>query len=193
MQHRTIEIYQIKKKSTHTHRLQHRKKKKKNDGQIKKTAKRVTDSTHKIGSCCNLYFVKCVFLTKENYSFVHSTEPKKSFIYKRFCQQSKIGMYRDNLSIIIIAQNGFDLSITAIVFVMYFVIAINDSLCLQCSNFKVSELALWNKYTCPLSLITILFVLFNATAESVNCFLSLKNLLKLFCNLTFKKKFCQTH
>ena len=33
----------MKKKSTHTHTAQ--KKKKKNDGQIKKTAKRVTDST----------------------------------------------------------------------------------------------------------------------------------------------------
>ena len=46
-----------------------------------------------------------------------------------------MGIYRDNfLPIIVIAQNSLDLSITDIVFVMYFVIAINDSLCTQCSK-----------------------------------------------------------
>ena len=34
-----------------------------------------------------------------------------------------------------------------------------------------------------------LLVLFNATAESVNCSLFLKNLEKHFCNLTYKKNF----
>ena len=42
LQHPTMVTYQIKKRSTHTHTVQ---KKKKNDGQIKKTAKRVTDCT----------------------------------------------------------------------------------------------------------------------------------------------------
>ena len=36
---------------------------------------------------------------------------------------------------------------------------------------------------------TSLFVLFNATAESVNCSLFLKNLETHFCNVTCKKKF----
>ena len=40
LQHPTIEAYQIKKKSTHTYSTE-----KKIDGQIKKTAKIVTDST----------------------------------------------------------------------------------------------------------------------------------------------------
>ena len=57
-----------------------------------------------------------------------------------------MGVYRDNLlPIIAIAQNNFELSITDIAFVKYFVIVINDSLCTvltQCSNFKVSELVL---------------------------------------------------
>ena len=39
-----MEFYQIKKRA-HTHTAQKEKKKKKNDGQIKKTVKRVTDST----------------------------------------------------------------------------------------------------------------------------------------------------
>ena len=36
-----------------------------------------------------------------------------------------------------------------------------------------------------------LFVSFNATAESVDCFLFLKNLEKYFCNLTYRKNFFQ--
>ena len=57
-----------------------------------------------------------------------------------------MGIYRDNLSaivigdnflpIVVIAQNSLDLSITDITFVMYFVIAINDCLRTLC---KVSE------------------------------------------------------
>ena len=49
------------------------------------------------------------------------------------CQQTEMGIYRDNLSaivigdnfssIILIAQNSLDLSITVIAFVIYFVIA----------------------------------------------------------------------
>ena len=38
------------------------------------------------------------------------------------------------LPIIVIAQNSLELSITDIAFVMYFVIAINNSLCTQCSK-----------------------------------------------------------
>ena len=45
---------------------------------------------------------------------------------------------------------------------------------------------------CPLRFVVILknyfFVLFNFTAESVNCSLFLKNLEKHFCNSTYKKK-----
>ena len=51
--------------------------------------------------------------------------------------------------------------------------------------FKVSELMHWKK--CNLK--TSLFVLFNATAESVNCSLFLKNLGTHFCNVTCKKNF----
>ena len=39
---------------------------------------------------------------------------------------------------------------------------------------------------------TPLFVLFNATAESMNCSL-LKNLETHFCNVTYKKKLRQNH
>ena len=51
---------------------------------------------------------------------------------------------------------------------------------------------------CPLRLAVILknylFVLFNFTAESVNCFLFLKNLEKTFLQFDLqKKKLCQTH
>ena len=69
-----------------------------------------------------------------------------------------MGIYRDKLPaivigdnllpIIVIGQNNFDLSITDITFVIIIfcyrrqIIAIIDSLCLQCSNFRVSELAL---------------------------------------------------
>ena len=66
-----------------------------------------------------------------------------------------MGIYRDNLlPIIVIAQSSYDLSITDIAFVIYFVIVhklsrLNDSLCLQCSNFRISELALWKKDTVP--------------------------------------------
>ena len=68
-----------------------------------------------------------------------------------------MGIYRDNLSaivigdnllpIIVISQYNFDLSITVIAFLTYFVIAINDFLCTQCLNLEVSELALWKKHT----------------------------------------------
>ena len=58
--------------------------------------------------------------------------------------------------------------------------------------FKVSDLALWKKYTASIVFLQLkksLFVWFNATAESVDCSLFLKNLEKHFCNLTFKKNF----
>ena len=115
-----------------------------------------------------------------------------------------MGIYRDNLSaivigdnflpIIVIAQNSFDLSITDIAFVVYYVIA--EKLSRQTIFYvviKVSELALYKKYIvlpkCCCSLQTSLFVSFNATAESVNCSLFLKNLETHFCNVTCKKNF----
>ena len=59
--------------------------------------------------------------------------------------------------------------------------------------FKVSELALWKNYTVFLkrccSLKSSLFVLFNATVESVNCFLFLKNVETHFCSVIRKKHF----
>ena len=117
-------------------------------------------------------------------------------------------IYRENLSaivicdnllpIIVITQNSFDLSITNIAFVIYFVIAdrfiaINDSLCTQCSKLvswrygKIHGVHKVHQFT------KSLFVLFNVTAESVNRFLFLKNQEKHFCNLTYKKKLRQTH
>ena len=59
--------------------------------------------------------------------------------------------------------------------------------------FEVSELALWKNYTefleCCCSLKTSLFVLFNATAESVSSSLFLKNVETHFCNVICKKNF----
>ena len=59
--------------------------------------------------------------------------------------------------------------------------------------FKVSELALRKNCTvflkCYCSLKTSLFVLFNATAESVNCCFFLKNVETHFCNVICKKNF----
>ena len=59
--------------------------------------------------------------------------------------------------------------------------------------FKVGELALWKKHTvflkCCCNLKTSVIVLFNATAESVNGPLFLKNLETQFCNVTCKKNF----
>ena len=121
---------------------------------------------------------------------------------------AEMGIYRDSLSaivigdnllpIIVIAENSFDLSITDIALATYFVIADklsrqNDSLCTQCSNFKVSKLALWKKHTVSTksccSKQKSLFVLFNAEAESVNCSFFFKNLEKHFGYLTYKKNF----
>ena len=59
--------------------------------------------------------------------------------------------------------------------------------------FKVGELALWKKHPvfikCCCNLKTSLFVLFNATVESVNGSLFLKNLETHFSNVTCKKNF----
>ena len=58
--------------------------------------------------------------------------------------------------------------------------------------FKVRELALYGKIhgvdKVLLQFKKFLFVLFNLTAQSVNCSLFLKNLEKRFCDLTHKKK-----
>ena len=105
-----------------------------------------------------------------------------------------MGVYRDNLSaividdnlfsIIVITQTSFDLSITDIAFVISYMLVspmnYRDKQFFMQTAFKVSELALWKKYTvsikCCCSLKKILFVLFNATEESVNCSFFLKNL-----------------
>ena len=59
--------------------------------------------------------------------------------------------------------------------------------------FKVRELALWKNYTvflkCCCSLKASFFVLFNATAESVNCSIFLKNVETHFCNVICKQNF----
>ena len=60
---------------------------------------------------------------------------------------------------------------------------------------KIGELALRKKYTvflkCCCTLKTSLFVIFNATAESVNCSNFLKNLETYFCNVICKKIFVE--
>ena len=66
-------------------------------------------------------------------------------------------------------------------------IAINDSLCTQCS--KLGSWRYGKIYGVDKVLLQFkksLFVVFNPTAQSVNCSL-LKNLEKHFCNLTYKK------
>ena len=59
--------------------------------------------------------------------------------------------------------------------------------------FKVCELALWDEYTVSVKsccdLKNFFYVSFNATSESVNSSLFLKNLEKNFCDLTYKKNF----
>ena len=100
---------------------------------------------------------------------------------------SEIGIYKDNLSAIVIAIIYCRLSLShkivliyrlPILFVLYFVIA--DKRFLTRTVFKVSKLALWKKYTASIKSCynskKCLFVLFNATIESVNCSLILKNL-----------------
>ena len=59
--------------------------------------------------------------------------------------------------------------------------------------FKVRELTLWKNSRCSVDEVLLqfkksLFVVFNSTAESVNCSLLLKNLEKHFCDLSYKKK-----
>ena len=72
--------------------------------------------------------------------------------------------------------------------------AINDSLCTQCSklgSWRYGKIHGVDKVL--LQFKKSLFVLFNPTAESVNCSLFLKNLEKLFCDLTYKQKSCAKH
>ena len=70
---------------------------------------------------------------------------------------------------------------------------IHDFLCTQC--LKLMSWRYGKNTRCPLSVTCCgntekksLFVLFKATAESMNCSLFLKNLEKHFCNSTYKKK-----
>ena len=66
-----------------------------------------------------------------------SVRPKSWHLNKLPNPAQRWAFIGDNfLSIIVIAQNSLDLSITVIAFVIYFVIAINDFSCTQCLNFK---------------------------------------------------------
>ena len=69
---------------------------------------------------------------------------------------------------------------------------INDCLCSQCSNFKVSELVLRKKHTVSIksccNFKKYIFVLLNATAESLNCSVFLKNVKKKFLQFDVQKK-----
>ena len=71
------------------------------------------------------------------------------------CLCSEIGIYRDNLSpiIIVIAQNSFDLSITDIAFVIYLLSSIKyyDKRFFMHIVFRVREMALWKKCTVSIS------------------------------------------
>ena len=111
-----------------------------------------------------------------------------------------MGIYRGSLSAIIYYRLSLSLKmvlITDIAFVTYFVIAdkLSRQTILYAYSVQTSELVSWRygKNTrCPLSLVAIfkksLFVLFNATAESVNYSVFWKNVQKHFCNLIYKKK-----
>ena len=115
-----------------------------------------------------------------------------------------MGIYRANLSTTVISNEfftGYRYRSKKFGFIDYrhrfcnvfcyrrYIIAISDCLCTLC---KVNELAPWKKYTiCVKSCCNLtksLLVLFDATVESVNCSLFLKNLEKRFCDLTYKKK-----
>ena len=51
----------------------------------------IRSKAHEIGSqyCCHdLYFIKCVFLTEENYAFVHSTDQKNCLHASNFAYSS---------------------------------------------------------------------------------------------------------
>ena len=113
-----------------------------------------------------------------------------------------MGIYRDHLSaivigdnflpIIVIAQNSFDLSITDIAFVLYFVIV--DKLSRKTIIHAHSvKLATW-RYG-KIHGVRKILLQFNKISfclmprqESVSCSLFLKNVEKHFCNLTYKKK-----
>ena len=100
-----------------------------------------------------------------------------------------MGIYRDNLSaivisdnllpIIVIAQNSFDLSILLLQYISLLRINYRDKRFFMHTVFKVSVLALWKKCNvflkCCCSLKISLFILFNVTTEFVNCSLFLKN------------------
>ena len=119
-------------------------------------------------------------------------------MYKITISHTEIGIYRDNFSpLIVIAQKSFDLSITDIAFVIYLVIAdkLSRETIFYAHSAQTSELMSWRygKNTrCPLSLIAIfkktLFVLFNATTESVNHSVFWKNLQNTFAIWFTKKK-----
>ena len=114
-----------------------------------------------------------------------------------------MGIYRDNVSaiiigdnllpIIVISQNSFvyRLPISFSQYILLSPINDRDKRFFMHTVFKASELALWEKYSVSIksccNFKKSLFVLFNATAEFVNCPLFLKNPKKQFCYLTCKK------
>ena len=108
---------------------------------------------------------------------------------------------RENLlPIIVIAQNSFDLSLTDNAFVDISLSPMNyrDKRFFMHTVIKVSELALWKKYTvflrCCCNLKKSCFVLFNATAEFMNCSLFSEKSRDAFLQRDLqKKKLCQNH
>ena len=105
-----------------------------------------------------------------------------------------MGVYRDNLSAIVIGDNFLSINVIA---QNSLNLSINDFLCTQCFNFKVSELTLWKNTRCPLRLVEIFknyfFVWLNFTAESVNCSLFLKNLEKTSLQFDLQKIYFVKH
>ena len=96
------------------------------------------------------------------------------------------------LPIIVIAQNILDLSITDVAIAIHAIMAINN---FYAYSVQTSELVSWHygkKAQCPLSLVQFqknLFVLFNASAESVNYSVFWKNLQKQFLQFDLQKNF----
>ena len=104
-----------------------------------------------------------------------------------------MAIYRDNLSAIVIGDMIYRLPISLLQCISLSPINYRDTRFFMHTMINVSEFALSKKYTvllkCCCNLKTSLFVLFNATTESVNCSLFLKNLETHFNNVTCKKNF----
>ena len=117
-------------------------------------------------------------------SLLHSC-PRNLPVYKVMQTLAEMGIYRDNLSpivigdnlspIIVISQNKFDLSITDIAFVTYFVIAdkLSQLTIFQARSVLISKLVSWRygeNTRCPLGLVVISKII------SLFCFISRQSL-----------------